>query len=141
MNDQKTQALIKQHEGYREKVYLDTKGIPTGGWGHAFHVDSPLTQEICELLFEQDYNNTKTDASKFVSVHMLDHLSPVRTAVIVDMMYNLGYVKLSKFKRFIKALQKKDYDLAAKEMIDSKWYTDVKSRADRLIRMMKTNKW
>ena len=44
----------------------------------------------------------------------------------------LGYPRLSKFKKFLAAVQEEDWETAAVEMMDSKWATQVGDRAVRL---------
>ena len=56
MNDKDIQEMIKRHEGYRDRVYMDSVGVPTGGYGHAFLNGSPLPAMVCDLLFQQDYD-------------------------------------------------------------------------------------
>jgi lysozyme len=48
------------------------------------------------------------------------------------MCFNLGHPRLSKFKNFIHAMQVSNWELAAEEMMDSKWATQVGDRAKRL---------
>ena len=48
------------------------------------------------------------------------------------MCFNLGITRLKKFKKFLTALSEKDWELAATEMMDSRWATQVKQRAVRL---------
>lgn len=82
-------------------------------------------------------------------------LSPVRKNVIYNMAFNLGITKLEKFQKMWGALRGeaagsplKDsplpgspiYELAADEMLDSKWATQVKSRAIRLATQMRQNR-
>ena len=45
---------LKRHEGYRGEVYLDTEGVPTGGWGHAFLPGSRIPTEVAERLLRHD---------------------------------------------------------------------------------------
>jgi len=51
---------------------------------------------------------------------------------MVNMCFNLGYPRLSKFKKFLAAMEDNDFETAAKEMMDSKWATQVGDRAERL---------
>lgn len=53
------------------------------------------------------------------------------------MMFNLGYPRYSKFKLMIKGIKDKNYDEAAKQMKQSRWYNQVTNRAERLIERMK----
>ena len=52
--------------------------------------------------------------------------------VMVNMCFNLGYPRLSKFKKFLAAMEVHDFETAAIEMMDSKWANQVGLRAERL---------
>ena len=57
MNHKDMAAMTSVFEGgYVDRVYLDTKGIPTGGKGHAFHVGSYVPVEASDAFFKQDFN-------------------------------------------------------------------------------------
>ena len=49
------------------------------------------------------------------------------------MCFQLGRPRLSKFKKFIAAVKEQDWELAADEMKDSRWYNQTTARAERLI--------
>jgi len=57
--------------------------------------------------------------------------------ICCNMMFNLGYPRYSKFKLMIKGIKDKNYDEAAKQMKQSRWYNQVTNRAERLIERMK----
>ena len=133
MNESKTKEMIQRHEGFRPCVYYDTLGFPTGGYGHAFLDRSPISHGVAVLLFDEDFDRAKKDYEKLEF-----DLDPVRRAVIIDMLFNLGLTKFRAFRLMIRALQDKKYHIAAEEMLDSKWAKQVKSRAFRLARMMRT---
>jgi len=135
MNETEIQAMIKRHEGYRESIYYDTVGIPTGGYGHAFHPGSSLPKAIWEEVFYRDYRRSVED------YECLDlDLDPVRKAVVVDMLFNLGLPKMFKFKNTLGAMRNKDWERAAQGMEKSRWYGQVRTRAVELVRMMRTGK-
>ena len=48
------------------------------------------------------------------------------------MSFNLGITRLLKFKKFLTALEVKNWDNAAVEMMDSRWAKQVGPRAVRL---------
>ena len=58
--------------------------------------------------------------------------------VVGSMQYNLGWPRFSQFKKFWKALEAHDYLRAAEEMIDSRWYRQVKERGERLVSLMQS---
>ena len=57
------------------------------------------------------------------------------------MVYNLGITRLLKFKKMLAALDSGDYELAATEMLDSRYARQVKGRAKRNAYMMETGEW
>jgi len=52
--------------------------------------------------------------------------------ICVHMVYQLGLRGFSQFRKYIAALQAKDYATAAAEMLDSQWATQTPARANRL---------
>ena len=48
------------------------------------------------------------------------------------MAFNMGRPRLSKFKNFIAGVNASDWPVAAIEMMDSRWATQVGVRAERL---------
>lgn len=131
MDYEQTKEMIQRHEGYRDRVYLDTEGIPTVGYGHAFIVGSKVPFDVCNKLFDYDFQSVVEDYDRL----SLD-LDSIRKAVLLDMLFNLGLPRLSKFVKFLQALREKDYDRAAEEMRDSKWFRQVGSRGRELVKMM-----
>jgi lysozyme len=129
--------ILKKHEGFREGIYIDTVGVPTGGYGHAFLRGSRLPKHIWEQIFEYDFGNAMKDYDKL----NLD-LSPARAAVIRNMLFNMGLHNVLEFKKMFAALRKGDYETAADEMLDSKWAKQVgPGRSDELAEMMRTGVW
>ena len=57
------------------------------------------------------------------------------------MVYNLGLTRFKGFKKTIGFIELGEYDLAATEMLDSKWARQVGKRAIELSHMMKTGSW
>ena len=127
---------IKRHEGYRDTVYYDSVGVPTVGYGHALLEGSRVPAVVADILFEQDFNDAVKDYTILANRWGLE-LNPVRRGVMLDMLFNLGVSRLVKFQKFLTALQVKNYDKAADEMLDSKWATQVGKRAEKLSEMMR----
>ena len=126
---------IKESEGYVEKIYLDTKGIPTCGWGHALIVGSKITKEVCEIFLKQDVTSAINDFYKLATIFNINfviNLNENRRRVLVEMIFNLGLPRFLKFVKMIEAIKVQDWEQARYEMLDSKWHIDVGLRADRL---------
>ena len=58
--------------------------------------------------------------------------------IIANMMFNLGYPRLSAFKGMKRGVDSRDWDAAADEMVDSRWYNQVTNRANRLVERMRS---
>jgi len=129
--------LIKEHEGCELKPYKDTVGKLTIGYGRNLD-DRGITIHEAELLLETDLRFALQDAEAIAGPCWFA-LSASRRAVIIDMVYNLGRSRLEGFKAMWAALRSEDYDLAAKEMLDSKWARQVGRRAVNLADRMRGN--
>ena len=133
----KEKRLIKSQEGYRSAIYRDTLSNLSGGWGHAFLERSVLPLGVWENIFEWDFGRA---SGEFFSLR-LNHLDPVRRAVIISMLYNLGYIGVLGFKKMLHAVRFENWELAKAEMIDSAWHNQVGDRAAELEDMMLTGQW
>ncbi len=127
-------SLIKLHEGLRLKPYHCTAGKVTIGYGRNLD-DVGITEAEAQYLLEQDMKAAIVQASKYP---FFTQLNDYRKAVVVDMIFNLGLPRFSKFARMLDALNRHDYNLAANEMLDSRWAVQVGMRAERLANIMRT---
>jgi len=135
MNKELILDLLKLHEGLRLKPYLCSAGKLTIGYGH--NLDNPITEEVAEAILMTDMAHAIRDC---IFLEYWPHLSEVRQAVIVDMVFNLGFSRFRKFKKMNAAINKRDYKTAAEELLNSRYARQVGSRATRLAKMMETNK-
>ncbi|MCZ6897683.1 MAG: lysozyme [Betaproteobacteria bacterium] len=133
----KLTSLIAKHEGRRLKPYLDSVGVWTVGYGHNCQ-DAPITQRVAEMLLEDDVQDAIHDCQTF---NWFGGLNEVRTAVIVNMVFNLGLTRFSKFKKTIGFIELNEWEMASVEMLNSKWAIQVGSRSDDLSFMMATGEW
>lgn len=136
---------IERHEGCVDKIYLDSEGLATFGIGHLVirtdpeynkPVGAPVSQRRISQAFSEDLNTAIEDCIK-IFPGIDDYPEPVQR-VLVNMTFNLGRTRLSKFKRMIAAVKSHDWNAAADEMIDSRWYRQVKSRGVELVELMRS---
>jgi GH24 family phage-related lysozyme (muramidase) len=152
-----TQSLIR-YEGIREKAYTDTKGNMTIGVGFnlerndarqrindlgldfndVYNKKQKLSREQILTLLEEDISTAQKDASKYLGKETFNSLDKEAQKIVTDMSFNLGFSRLSGFKKLRKALINKDYCTAAYEMVDSKWYGDVGRRSRELVSKMRS---
>lgn len=126
---------IKQHEGYLGKIYIDSLGKRTIGYGHLLTEDDDFVdgiiydKDILENLFEKDFAKAVKGADELLIDY--DVKLPVRE-VIIEMVFQLGKSGVAKFKNMFAALKNKDYIRAAAEMINSNWYRQSPNRCEEL---------
>jgi len=146
MKYQSYRDLIKKHEGFSLKVYEDTVGNPSVGWGHAFlyspkpAVGTVFSDEQVIEFFENDMHIVEKDYVWLENRFALHHLNYVRRGVLKNMLFNLGLTKLLGFRKMIKALQEGKWKQAASELLDSKYAKQVKGRAVELAHLLQTGK-
>jgi lysozyme len=133
--------MIKRHEGFRDRLYLDTEGLLTGGYGHLFAEGGKLSTLVCDILFDEDFKEARLTAEKLMDEYGVPNPTLTRKVVLIDMAFNLGYDRLRKFRKMWQSLKLKDYKTAADEMLDSKWAKQVGSRADELANLMREGKY
>ena len=139
MNIEALREQLKVDEGVKYEIYKDHLGYPTFGIGHLITENDPEHGKPDGTEISEDRVNEvfATDVAKFVSESKilfpdLDELPDVAQQVIVNMAFNMGRPRLSKFKNFIAGVNDRDWTRAAEEMMDSRWATQVGDRAIRL---------
>ncbi len=135
--NEKWKQYIKQQEGLRLKPYLCPTGHLTIGYGH--NLENGITPQIAEVLLATDIAFAQIEVGG--KLPWADTLDEVRRFVLVNMCFNLGSTKLLTFKKFLAALQKRDYQTAAKEMLNSRWAEQVGQRAKKLAEMMQQGEY
>jgi len=143
VEEQIKEDLIR-HEGYVREIYLCSEGYPTFGVGHlvteedpeyTWPIGTPVEDERILSAFHDDYQDAYTDACA-VFLNLESQPNDV-IRVCVNMAFNLGRTRLSQFKNMIKAVNEGDYNKAADEMIDSRWYHQVGRRSQELVEIMR----
>ena len=122
------------HEGLRLKPYSCTAGKLTIGVGRNLK-DKGITHDEAMILLRNDIAEVTAQLERF---DWFRALGPVRRKVLIDMCFNLGMAGLLGFQKMIEALKRADYEAAADEMVNSRWYGQVGERGRRLVAMMRT---
>ena len=131
---------IKKHEGFVPKIYRDSLGYATIGYGHLVlptdHFKDGVEYSEAELneVFEKDFQNALDNANKLIKDIPLVYQAK---EVICEMVFQLGIGGVSKFKNMWKALEEGDYYTASVEMLDSRWAKQTPKRAASLSNIMK----
>ena len=143
LDKEQLKETLKIDEGVVYEIYNDHLGYATFGIGHLVletdpehgqTVGTPVNEERVDECFEKDVQTVIEDCKKLHDGW--DGYPQEVKQVIANMMFNMGLTRLSKFKNHNAALQSGDWKEAAKEGRDSKWYTQVTNRAERLMKRL-----
>lgn len=136
-------AHIRGDEGCKIFPYVDTRGFLTIGFGHKILPGEDFTDGITQAQADQIFASDLGDVEDGIRgvLDCYDTLNEVRQGVVLDMAFNLGLHGFSEFKRLIAALSAGDFVSAANEMINSVWYTQVKSRGVDDVNLMRRGTW
>lgn len=126
-------ALLKVDEGYRQFVYIDTRGYETIGYG--FNLKEGLSQQECALILEL---RVQVLDAQLGQIPWYSNLDQIRAAAILDLAYNLGVAGLLQFHNMIQALQAKSWKQASSELLSSQYATQVPNRCYRLAQILLT---
>ena len=136
---------LKIDEGVVNEIYLDHLGYPTFGVGHlilesdeehGWEVGTPVTEERVRSCFETDLNIAIGECELLYEDGVFGNLPDEVQQILVNMMFNMGRTRLSKFKKMHAAILESDWKEAAKEGRDSRWYRQVTNRAERLMKRL-----
>tara|TARA_B100000131_G_scaffold147177_1_gene143144 strand:- start:809 stop:1258 length:450 start_codon:yes stop_codon:yes gene_type:complete len=140
MNRENIYNQLKVDEGVVYTIYKDHLGYPTFGVGHLVkesdpeqgqEVGTPVSEERVKECFEKDLDIAINECEILFKDNWETYPGELQE-VLVNMLFNLGRPRLSKFKKFIGAINESDWDKAAIEMLDSRWAKQVGPRAIRL---------
>ena len=149
--------MIKEHEGLRLDKYLDSKGLPTIGYGHLIDESDPdlmdmplgetISQERADELFERDFNEHLFAAQKIPGFFKA---SKRQQAALIDLTFNMGPNWYKGFPSFTKAFAAGDYEEAARQLefadpdnrpgVPSGYVQDVGRRSDPILKLIQDKK-
>ena len=144
MDLEQLRKQLEIDEGCIFEIYLDHLGFATLGIGHLViesdpengqEVGTPVSKDRVIDAFEQDVQTVLSDCA--ILYPDFDELPEEAQQVIANMMFNMGRPRLSKFKGMKRGVDARDWNIAADEMIDSRWYRQVTNRADRLVQRIR----
>jgi len=136
---------LKIDEGVVNEIYLDHLGYATFGVGHLVlesdpehgqDVGTPVSEERVRECFEKDLDVSISECVALYGADIWEALPDETQQILVNMMFNMGRTRLSKFKNFNAAIADGDWKRAAVEGRDSLWYRQVTNRAERLMERM-----
>lgn len=150
--------MLKFDEGVKLEIYLDTEKYYTVGIGHLLVKSSDrvaaikqldkelgrstggkITLAEAEKLFQLDVAEaTRGIKSNTVLAPVWAVLDEIRQMALINFVFQLGVAGAAGFTNSMKLLQAKQWDAAAVNLAQSKWYNQTPNRAKRVISVFKT---
>ena len=144
MDLEKLRKQLEIDEGVKYEIYNDHLGLATFGIGHLViptdeehgkPLGTRISEERVRECFDRDVQSVLRDCKLLYKD--FDELPEEVQQIVANMMFNMGYGRLSKFKGMKAGVDAKDWNRAADEMVDSRWYKQVTNRAQRLVDRMR----
>jgi lysozyme len=122
-------ADLIRDEGVRLEPYLDTAGKWTIGVGRNL-TDRGIGRGEAFILLDNDIAAAAADLDG--NVPWWRDLSDGRQRALLNMIFNMGWPRISGFRSMLAALESGDYVTAAEAALDSAWARQVGDRAVRI---------
>ena len=128
-------------EGIVNEIYKDHLGYDTFGVGHLILESDPeygqpvgtdISPERVADAFDDDLDIAITECETLYGAAWF-YLPEEVQEILVNMLFNMGRPRLTKFKKMNSAIEAGDWKTAAVEGRDSRWYNQVGARAERLM--------
>lgn len=143
---------LEFHEGCRLLPYRCTAGKLTIGIGRCIEMN-PFTKEELQavgdwkhgitrnaalMLLRNDIDRCKNELS---GLDFYAKLDLERQYALLDMCFQMGVRGFRRFKRLLKAVEQRNFELAAFECLTSKYAQQTPKRAKRIAQLLKTGVW
>ena len=142
MNRENVYDQLKVDEGVVYEIYLDHLGYKTFGVGHlvlesdpehGYDVGEPVSVERVKECFDRDLDLAISECVALYGMSEWDSFPGEVQEILVNMMFDMGRTRLSKFRKMNAHLLCEEWAAAAIEGRDSLWYRQVTNRAERLM--------
>ena len=139
---------VKQNEGFRNKIYKDTLGFATIGYGHKVVEGDPFEdsdsnfedfdKEQLEEVFKTDLEHAQLLCENMFMCDLSYDAPELLKEIYTEMIFQLGPGGVSKFKKTFDYVKMKKFKEASIEMLDSRWNKQTPNRAKHLSDLMAT---
>ena len=133
---------LAEDEGIVLEIYNDHLGYATFGIGHLItkddpehgqEVGTPVSEERVRECFDKDIEIADNECVGLYGFELWSDLPQEVREILINMMFNMGRPRLSKFKKMNAWVEQRNWINAAAEGRDSRWYQQVPNRAERLM--------
>jgi len=129
---------IERHEGLELKPYRCTSEKLTIGIGRNLE-DVGISKEEAYMLLENDVKTVQQQIKTYMP--WASSLNIARHAALTNFVFNVGIGTALKFENAMAALKASDFDIAAEQLLDSRWANQVGQRSMEISEQIRTGEW
>lgn len=131
-------------EGFRAHLYDDATGKPpVKSWvgnlttGYGWNIEGAgINTELGLIVLKYQVEKVATELSQ--RFHWFVKLSQDRKRAIGNLSFNMGIGRLLGFKKALRAMEYHTFEIAANELLDSRWAKQVsKDRVDFVVNLIR----
>jgi len=134
MDKAKIKKMFEVDEGLRLKPYKCTAGKTTIGFGRNLD-DVGITEAMAVAMLDEDTQRAAKGCEKIFG-QLWAKWSENRQLGWINLMFNIGYEGVLRFKNTLRAAQCEDWALVEQNLRQSLWFKQVGKRAERVIGMI-----
>ncbi len=139
--NQKLEQKLIEHEGIKKSAYQDSEGFWTIGCGRLIDAKRNAGLSVAEVMYLLR-NDIERIYNELCDYTWFKQQNDVRQGVIMELAFNIGIQGLLGFEKMIEALTESQSVVAAKEMLNSKWATQVSpKRVSDMVQRMRTGRY
>lgn len=137
---------LKQDEGLRLRAYLCPAGHWTLGYGHNLEANpDPVYpangKTVCTTEKAEEWLLSDIESAERQMLNRwpwMRDIAPNAYEACLNLVFNMGAATFSGFVNTLKTLREHDYEGAAHHLEQSKWYSQVGKRAQRVVALMRS---
>ena len=133
-NGHKLRKELERDEGVKNRPYTCSAGKLTIGIGHNLEANG-IPDIAIDVIYEADVEALEGGFDD--AFPWWRDMTDARQRALLNMGFNLGVPRLSKFRDMLQALEDGRWNDAAAEALASRWATQVHERAVRIAAMFK----
>jgi lysozyme len=131
---EKAKKMLIKDEGLRHKLYKCPAGKLTIGVGRNIE-DRGVSDETISQMLQEDIGLCLEVAYKIFGAEF-NQFSENRQLGIINMIFNLGELRFSKFTNTIAAMKLNNWSEAVKNAKNSLWYQQIGERGNRVLELL-----
>lgn len=121
-------SMLEKDEGFKQHIY-SLNGVRHIGFG--FNLDDVgLYREEAEFILANRISICEEELKRVLTWY--EGLSDIRKTVLINLCYNIGLPRLLQFREFIENSALGEWELASRELLDSKAHMQNHQRIERL---------